>query len=324
MKYRKLGRRGPEVSEIGFGTWSMGGTMWGPSDDRQAIRSIHLALDLGVNFFDTAYAYGDGHSEKVLSRAFLESSHRPVVATKVPPKNMEWPADHRIPVEKVFPGDWIRECTEQSLRNLGADRVDLQQLHVWSDSWMDHGDWLEAVRDLKESGKIRLFGVSVNDHQPGSVMRLVRSGLVDCVQVIYNIFDQSPEKELLPACRELGVGVIVRVPLDEGGLSGKLTRETVFTPEDWRNRYFQGERLAATVERAERLRFLVREGSRTLPQAALKFCLDADAVSTVIPGMRRIEHVRDNCRVSEEIPPLTREEFREVKKHAWERNFYDS
>jgi aryl-alcohol dehydrogenase-like predicted oxidoreductase len=309
-----------EISEIGVGTWSMGGSMWGPADDDEAIRAIHLAMDLGVNFFDTAYAYGDGHSEQVLAKAFGQKGSRALVATKVPPKNMTWPAAHDDPVTETFPGDWIRSCTERSLRNLDTDCVDVQQLHVWSDTWMGTGDWLQTVRDLKEEGKIRFFGVSINSHEPDSALQVVECGMVDTVQVIYNIFDQSPEKKLLPLCRDMGVGVIVRVPFDEGGLTGNLTRETTFAPDDFRFRYFRGDRLRQTVERAEKLRFLVRREIGSLAQAALKFCLSHPAVSTIIPGMRRRTHVEENCAVSDGVP-LTAEELETLKGHAWDRDF---
>ncbi|MBI4161954.1 MAG: aldo/keto reductase [Acidobacteria bacterium] len=321
MKYRRIPRMDLEVSEIGLGTWGMGGKWWGPTDDAESIRAIHRAMDLGVNLFDTAYTYGDGHSERILAEAFRRKGRRGFVATKIPPMNREWPARHDVEAGKVFPGQWIRACTERSLLNLETDCLDLQQLHVWSDSWLGKGDWEEAVRDLKEAGKIRFFGVSINDHDPDSALRIVASGLADAVQVIYNIFDQSPERRLFSACREKGIGVIVRVPLDEGGLSGALTAATTFAEEDFRRDYFGGGRLAETVRRAENLRFLIRREIRTLPQGALKFCLGHPAVSTVIPGMRTRAHVEENCAASDGVP-LGPEEIDRLRAHAWERNFY--
>jgi aryl-alcohol dehydrogenase-like predicted oxidoreductase len=310
-----------EVSEIGVGTWGMGGTWWGPADDDEAVRSIHLAMDLGVNFLDTAYSYGDGHSERVVAKALRQKKGRALVATKVPPKNMKWPARHDVPVAETFPGDWIRSCTERSLCNLDTDCIDVQQLHVWSDTWMGTGDWLQTVRDLKQEGKIRFFGVSINDHEPDSALQIVECGVVDTVQVIYNIFDQSPQRKLLPQCRDMGVGVIVRVPFDEGGLTGTFTRETKFDKDDFRFKYFGGDRLGQTIDRVDKLGFLVRREIGSIAQAALKFCLSHPAVSTVIPGMRRRGHVEENCAVSDGIP-LAPEELEALREHAWEKDFY--
>ena len=321
MHYRPLGKTGWRVSEIGVGTWAMGG-WWGPLDDRQALAALRLALELGVNFLDTALVYGDGHSERLIAKVLKgRASRKPVyVATKIPPKNFEWPARASTPLVAAFPASWIVQCTEQSLRNLRAERIDLQQFHVWADRWLMESEWYEAIQRLKRQGKIRAFGVSINDHDPASAVAVVRSGLVDAVQVIYNFFDQSPAEQLLPLCRAKKVGVIVRVPLDEGGLTGALTATTNFHPEDWRNRYFRGERLRETVERAERIHALIPP-DMTLTHAALKFCLSHPAVSTVIPGMRRPEHVEDNCAASDG-KRLTPRLLEALKAHAWPRNFY--
>lgn len=321
MEDRLFGKTGVKVSEIGHGTWAMG-NMWGPSDDQLSVKALIRALELGVNFIDTASVYGNGRSEKLIATALEEYQKEDVfIATKVPPKNMRWPASHEIPVEKTFPIEHILKSTERSLKNLKRDYVDLQQLHVWSDSWLTQTDWPEMIQKLKQSGKIRFFGISINDHEPESALKLVESGLIDSVQVIYNLFDQSPEKNLFPLCLEKKVAVIARVPLDEGSLTGKLTPETEFHPSDWRKKYFSGDRLRETCERVEKLKFLIRDEIQTMSQAALKFCLSHPAISTVIPGMRTLEHVEENCKVSDG-KLLSSEELKEIKLHAWPRNFY--
>ena len=321
MNSRTFGRTGVPVSEIGFGTWAMGG-MWGPRDDKLAKEALNLSLDLGVNFFDTAYVYGDGHSEQLIGEVVNERKVREKVfiATKVPPKDYHWPARTGSDVRSTFPASWIRSITEKSLRNLGVDCVDLQQLHVWASCWFQQGDWLEELQKLRKEGKVRWFGISINDHEPDTALGLVASGLVDSVQVIYNIFEQTPERALFPACQAHGVAVIARVPFDEGSLTGAFTRETVFHPDDWRARYFGGDRLRETVERVDRLKPLVGGDTKSLAQAALKFCLAHPAVSTVIPGMRRIAHVEDNVAASGS--PLSAEQLRQLRAHAWPRNFY--
>jgi len=320
MQYRILGRTGHQVSEIGLGSWAMGG-MWGPLGDGTSLQALQRAMDRGVNFIDTALAYGEGHSESLIAKAFHERGERVFVATKVPPKNYEWPAKPDDPLTKIFPSDWIIRCTERSLKNLQTDCLDLQQLHVWADVWTDQSEWYETLVRLKERGKIRHFGVSVNDHEPDSVMRLVASGRIDTIQVIYNLFDQMPTEHLFPLCQEKKVGVIVRCPFDEGSLTGRLEASLPFHKDDWRNHYFKGIRLKETLARVEKLKFLVQGERKSLAQAALKFCLSHPAVSTVIPGMRRPEHVEENCAASDGLP-LGPEELKQIRTHAWPRNFY--
>jgi aryl-alcohol dehydrogenase-like predicted oxidoreductase len=223
MHLRELGRTGMEVSEVGYGAWGIGGSKWLGAEDEESLRALHTAIDLGVNFIDTALGYGQGHSEQLVGRVVRERSEPVHVATKIPPKNGIWPAPSGIDPEEAFPADHVIACVEQSLRNTGLDVLDLEQFHVWSDEWMGRGSWLQAIERLKSEGKIRAFGVSINDHQPANALALVRSGVADAVQVIYNVFDQSPEDELLPACAEHGVGVLARVPLDEGALTGRIT-----------------------------------------------------------------------------------------------------
>ncbi|MBI4209239.1 MAG: aldo/keto reductase [Deltaproteobacteria bacterium] len=322
MKYRGFGKTGIKVSEIGIGTWSMG-SLWGDRDDAQALKTLNEAIDSGINFWDTAYAYGEGHSEELIGKVLKERKYRDkiYVATKIPPKDHHWPAKHSSHAKDIFPSAHIREMTETSLKNLKSDYIDIQQLHVWGKDWLGQGDWLQELKKLQKEGKVRWFGISINDHEPDTALDVVKSGEIDSVQVIYNIFDQTPEKNLLHLCKEHGVGVIVRVPLDEGGLSGKLTPETKFAKNDWRRFYFKGDRLRETCERAERLKDFLNEETRTIPDLALKFCLSHPAVSTVIPGMRRPEHVRPNTRVSD-LSPLPSEVLEELKNHAWPRNFY--
>jgi len=321
MKTRPLGRTGLQVSEIGYGAWGIGGSQWIGAKDDESLRALHRAMDLGVNFIDTALAYGDGHSEKLVGRAVRERSETVYVATKVPPANNVWPAPRGVPVSANYPAAHIVQSAERSLRNLGRERIDLLQLHTWLDEYLEQDGWRDALLGLKKQGKVRAVGISVNDHDPGSAVRAVASGLFDTVQVIYNIFDQTPEERLLPLCREHGLGVLARVPFDEGGLTGTITAETTFPAGDWRNLYFEGGRKRQVEERAAALKKLLDGQARTLPELALRFCLANEAVSTVIPGMRRLASVEANVAVSDgrSLSPETRAE---LKRHAWPRNFY--
>lgn len=321
MQYRLFGKTKIQVSEIGHGTWPMG-SHWGPRDDRTAINSLLASIDLGVNFIDTAFAYGNGHSENLISSALKARNKKEIfIATKVPPKNGQWPARHHISVHEAFTKKHVISSTEKSLQNLRRDFVDLQQLHVWSDNWLNQGDYLDGIEKLKQDGKIRFFGISINDHQPNTALKIVESGLIDSVQVIYNIFDQTPAEKLFPLCKKHNVAVIARVPFDEGSLTGTLTPETKFHPKDWRKKYFTPERLVETCARVEKLQFLIRDEIKNLSQASLKFCLSHPQVSVVIPGMRKINHVGENCAASDG-KLLTVKELEKIKEHAWNRNFY--
>lgn len=322
MQFRRLGRTNLEVSEIGFGAWGIGKGWWGHTEDALSIRALLRAFELGVNFVDTAYGYGDGHSERLIGEAVQAFRERLIVATKVPLKTRGWPPPPDTPGKEAFPGAWIIAHTEKSLRNLKTDCIDVQQLHIWRDEWVEETEWRTAVEQLKRQGKIRFFGVSLIDHAPETGLGAVRSGFVDTVQVIYNIFDQSPAHELFPLCQETDVGVIARVPLDEGGLTGKLRPDMFLDPDTLQGFYFRGERLQETCDRAGRLKGFLRDGVETLPKLALQFCLSHPAVSTVIPGMRRSAHVEENCAVSG-VPPLTADELAGLKAHAWRRNFYE-
>lgn len=310
-----------KVSEIGYGAWGIGGTQWLGGDDRESLAALRRALELGLNFIDTALAYGDGHSERLVGQVVREAPQPVYVATKVPPKNRLWPARPGIGIREVFPYDYIIQCTEQSLRNLGLDHVDLQQLHVWNPEWIHEEDWRRAFEDLKRSGKVRFVGVSINDHQPDSALELIETGLIDTVQVIYNIFDQSPERRLFPLCQQRNIGVIARVPFDEGALTGQITAQSQFDPRDFRSFYFRGDRKRQVEERVAALRRDLAGVEGDLPEIALRFCLSHPAVSTVIPGMRKVRHVEANLAVSDK-GPLDEQVLAILKKHAWEKNFY--
>ena len=318
MKYRSLGRTGMQISEIGFGAWAIGGE-WGSKDDDAAVAAINRAMDRGVNFIDTAAGYGNGHSEKLIARAFRERGERCYVASKVPPKNYTWPPIPGVPVNEVFPRDWVIEITERSLRNLETDCLDLMQLHVWSHAFMDDMQWYEALVHLKEQGKIRFFGVSVNDWDPYGGVNLVKSGLVDSIQVIYNIFEQRPAEKLFPAAIEHNVGIIARVPFEEGLLTGKFCRGYQFAQGDWRAKWLADGRLEDACEHIEALRW-VENDRRSMAQAALKFILAHPAVSTAIPGMRSAVHVDENVAVSEQVD-MTADEVERLKAHAWVHGF---
>ncbi|MBA2793977.1 MAG: aldo/keto reductase [Thermoleophilaceae bacterium] len=322
MNYRKLGATGIDVSEVGYGAWGIGRDAWLGADDEESLRALGRAIDLGLNFIDTALGYGQGHSEQLVGQVVRGRSETIHVATKIPPKNGIFPAPAGLDPAEVFPGDHVTACTEQSLRNLGLETIDVQQLHVWQDEWVGRGDWLEAVEDLKREGKIRFFGVSINDHQAANALELIETGVVDTVQVIYNVFDQSPEDELLPACQAAGVGVIVRVPFDEGALTGSITPETTFEEGDFRAHYFRGERKA---EVQERVRAIVSElglSEDDMAEVALRYVLSHPAVSTVIPGMRSVRNVERNIAVADG-KGLPEERVRALRAHRWVRNFYE-
>ena len=317
MKYRALGKTGLKVSEIGFGAWAIGGSMWGGSDNEVSLQALRRALDLGVNFVDTAAVYGMGLSEQLVGEVHRERKGNFHIATKVPPKNFRWPPPPGTKVTEAFPKAWVREQTEKSLRNLRLDCVDLQQIHVWSPDWVSQADWWEELDKLRGEGKIRFIGVSVNDHRPDEALELARSGMADTIQVIYNIFDSLAQDELFPLCQERKVGVIARVPLDEGGLTGKFSEHTTFPDGDFRQRYWDPPALKELAPRVEKLkRLLVRGGIPDLPTAALKFCLSNPAVSTVIPGIRNPGQADRNCAASAG-DPLRTEELEELKKHRW-------
>jgi aryl-alcohol dehydrogenase-like predicted oxidoreductase len=321
VEYRTLGKTGIKISEIGFGAWGIGGTLWQGANDDESIRALHRAVDLGLNFIDTALVYGDGHSENLVGTVLKERTELLYCASKIPPKNGKWPARPGTALRDAFPYDHIIKSTEMSLKNLGLDRIDVQQFHVWDDEWAADSEWQDAIASLKEQEKIRFFGISLNDHQPENALKVGATGLVDSFQVIYNIFDQSPEKTLFPLCKEKNIGIIVRVPLDEGGLTGKITPETTFPSGDFRNRYFRDDRKQQVAERTHALAKLLGKEAVTLPELALRYCLHHPVVSTVIPGMRNVANVEANCRISNGRK-LSDGMIEEIHEHKWERNFY--
>jgi aryl-alcohol dehydrogenase-like predicted oxidoreductase len=318
MRYRKLGRTAYSISEIGFGAWGIGGKQWLGGEDQAAIRALQKARDLGINFYDTALAYGDGHSEKLIGQAFGKSSDI-IIASKVPPKNRVWPASGSI--REVFPKQYVLDSLDETLRNLGRESVDLYQFHVWTDDWANNDEWIETVNQMKSSGKSLYVGISIGEHTPANSIKALETGLIDSVQVIYNLFDQSPEDELFPCCQQHEIGVLARVPFDEGSLTGRVRPETTFPEGDFRNFYFKGNRKQESWERVQQLAADLGIGTDQLPETALRFCLSAPAVSSVIPGMRSPEHVASNAHASE-AGPLAPELLAKTRKHRWVRNYY--
>ncbi|MGW0336108.1 aldo/keto reductase [Streptomyces sp. NPDC003011] len=322
MRFRELGRTGLTLSEIGYGAWGLGQGAWVGADDDSGVRALHRAIDLGVTFIDTARAYD--RSERVVGRALRElpgGGDGVHVATKVGPKVPVSLAPSGLHPDEVFPGSHLRESLETSLRELGRDHVDLLQLHTWEDEWAGRGDWLETMDALKQEGKIRFFGISVKDHQPENVLTVLRTGVLDAVQVIYNIFEQAPADALLPACAEHGVGVIGRVVLDEGALTGSVRTGVTFPEGDWRNWYFRDDRPAQVEKRVDALLADLGIGVEELASTALRFALAGQAVSTVIVGMRSLRNVERNTAIAD-APPLTSQELALLARHRWTKNFY--
>jgi aryl-alcohol dehydrogenase-like predicted oxidoreductase len=316
MLYRRFGRTGWQVSEVGYGMWGMGG--WKESDDEESLLSLQRAIDLGCNFFDTAWAYGNGHSEKLFNKIFRANPGKQLyIATKIPPKNFIWPSRREFNLEDCFPPDHIEKYIHKSLENLGVSTIDLIQFHTWEDSWVEDDRWAKKMDELKGQGLINAVGISINRWEPWNGVKTVRSGWIDAVQVIYNIFDQNPDDELLPACEENDVAVIARVPFDEGTLTGNLTVDSWWPEGDWRNTYFVPENLVSSVEHAEALRPLVPEGMR-MAEMALRFIFNNPIISITIPGMRKLMHVESNIACSD-AGPLPAELHAELKKHRWDR-----
>jgi aryl-alcohol dehydrogenase-like predicted oxidoreductase len=310
-----------EFSEIGYGAWGIGGKQWLGGSDDESVKAVQRAFELGLNFIDTALAYGEGHSEQLVGKLVRESGKRIYIATKVPPMNQIWPAQPGIGIEKVFPYHYIIQSTETSLKNLGIETIDLQQLHVWNPEWIERDEWRRAFEDLKKAGKVRSVGISINDHDPDSALPIVQTGLIDSVQVIYNIFDQSPQRNLFELCQRLGVGVLARVPLDEGSLTGTITEATTFEPGEFREMYFRGDRKKQVVEHVNALKADLDGVEGSLPEIALRFCISHPAVTSVIPGMRKVRNVENNMAVSNK-GPLSPEILKKLEKHVWNKNFY--
>ena len=323
MKTLTLGRTGLQVSEVGYGAWGLGGNQWRGHKEDDALQALRHALENGLNFIDTALAYNDGHSEQLISQTLKETGAQAIVATKVPPKNQLWPAQPGIAIDEVFPYDYVMKCTETSLKNLGTEQIQLQQFHVWCPEWVDSDEWKRAIEDLKKSGKVKFFGISINDHQPDSALDAIRTGLIDTVQVIYNIFDQTPERNLYPLCEELNIGVLARCPLDEGALTGAITPEVEFDPAEFRAFYFRGVLKREVSEKVNSLRADLEAAgvSEPLATTALRFTLAPSAVSTVIPGMRKVRNVAANLAVSS-MGPIPAPILEILRSHAWDKNYY--
>lgn len=326
MKSRALGKTGYTVTAIGFGAWGVGGDMWRGSDDSSGREALRAAVDQGITFVDTALAYGDGHSEQLIG-ATLKSelrSGKVTVATKIPAKNYVWPGAATSRIREVFPADYVATATEASLKRLGVDAIPVQQFHVWHDAWLKDPEW-PATRDrlerLKKEGKVLHWGISINDHAPETALQVLADPIFETAQVIYNIYDRSPEKALFDLARKKPLGIIARVPFDEGALTGAIKADTKFPAGDWRESYFAGDRRAEAERHSNALAALLNEEVKTLPELALRFCLSAPAVSTVIAGMRRATHVRDNIAAGEK-GPLSAQVLAQLAPHAWEKNWY--
>ncbi len=316
MQYRKFGRSGVQVSDIAPGLWGMSG--WSGSNDRESLQALQLSVDLGCNFFDSAWAYGEGKSDGLLGQTIAKNKgKRLFAASKIPPKNERWPALPKYKYKDVFPPDHVFKYADRIRRQLGTDSIDLLQFHVWTDKWTDDPDFRKTVEKLKKDGTIRYFGLSLNRWEPENGIKAIRTGLVDAVQVIYSIFDQSPEDKLFPLCKEMNIGVIVRVALDEGSLGGKMTKDTTFPKDDWRSGYFNPKNLANTMKRVDKLKEILPPGM-SLPEMALRFVLSHPVVSTTIVGMRKLAHVRENIALSDK-GPLSPELLKKLKKHRWNR-----
>jgi len=316
MKYRQFGKTGWQVSEMGYGMWGMG--EWSGSDDEESLRSLQRAADLGCNFFDTAWAYGAGHSEKLLGQLLRANpDKRLFTATKIPPKNLQWPSRRSYTLDNCFPPDHIEQYIHRSLENAAVQSFDVMQFHTWEDGWLEDTRWIKKIEELRRQGLVRAVGISINRWEPWNGVKAVRSGLIDAVQVIYNIFDQNPDDELFPACQEMKVAVIARVPFDEGSLTGTLTRQSTWPKGDWRNTYFVPENLIPSLERVEALKALVPDGM-SLPEMALRFILNHPAVSTIIPGMRKVKHVEANMNASD-AGPLPNDLVSRLRSHRWVR-----
>ncbi|MEK6337555.1 MAG: aldo/keto reductase [Acidobacteriota bacterium] len=323
MQYRQFGRTSWQVSEIGYGMWGMGS--WSNSDDQQSLESLQAAVELGCNFFDTAYAYGEGRSEKLLGQTVRGNpDERLFTATKIPPMNQQWPAAPESTLKESYPADHVEEYVHRSLRNADLQSFDLIQFHTWNDEWLRDDRWFYKLDDLRSQKLISAIGISINRWEPWNGVRAVRTGQIDAVQVIYNIFDQNPEDELFPACEEMKVAVIARVPFDEGTLTGTLTRESRWPEGDWRNTYFAPENLIPSVERAEALKETLRAWNQehsttiTMPELALRFILTNPTVSTIIPGMRKMSHVEANI-VASDAGPVPSELHEQLRAHRWVR-----
>ena len=316
MEKRRFGRTNWEISELGYGMWGLAG--WTGSDQNEVQKSLDLSVELGCNFFDTAWGYAEGKSEEILGKVLKQHSDKKLyAATKIPPKNFIWPSKGHFLLKDCFPASHIVEYTEKSLKNLGVEQIDLQQFHVWEDVWADQDEWKNTIEKLTKEGKVAHWGVSVNRWEPNNCLKTIETGMISAVQVIYNIFDQNPEDKLFPLCKKMDVGIIARVPFDEGSLTGLLTYETTFPADDWRATYFVPENLTSSVDHANALKPLIPE-QMDMPEMALRFILSNPDVGTIIPGMRKIKHVHNNI-ASSDGKGLSNELIEKLRAHRWER-----
>lgn len=333
MKYRTLGKTGLKISEVGMGTWQLANdeNCWVGADLEESLKSLYKYTELGGNFIDTAWIYGysseggEKHASEELIGKFLKESRKRndlVIASKVPGKNMKWPAWKGIPISEVFPNDWIEKCVDDSLRSLGVETIDLMQFHVWQDDFVNDDGWKKTIEKITKSGKVRYWGISANDYQPSNCIKALDTGLISTVQLIFNVFHQLPIERLFPYAKEHNIGLIARVPLDEGGLTGKFDLSTTFDEGELRYSYFAGERLVELIKRTDKLKEVSKDEAESLTELALRFILSFDEISTVIPGLRRIKHVEENTSVSDGRK-LSQELLNKLREHSWERNFID-
>ncbi len=322
MVLKKFGKSDEKISLLGFGCWGIGKSMWVGADDKESQKALLKAIDEEINFFDTALAYGNGHSENLVGEIEKESGKKLFIASKIPSKKNEWPASPTSTLLESFPRDYIIKKTEESLRNLKRDYIDLMQFHVWNDEWCKHDEWKEAILKLKKEGKVRFWGISINDHQPANGIEAGKTGLIDSFQVIFNIFEQKPIERLFPFCRENNIGIIARVPFDEGALTGNINPSTQFPVGDWRNDYFKGKRKVDVKLRVDEIWNDVKTEAGSMAEAALRFVISFDAVTSVIPGMRKVKNLMANL-ASIKKGSLSPKLLEELKVHKWDKNFYE-
>jgi aryl-alcohol dehydrogenase-like predicted oxidoreductase len=290
MHYRTLGRTGLRVSDVGFGAMTIGGEIFGATDDQESLRTLHHAIDAGMNFIDTADAYGRGHSEDLIAQVLKTRRKEVVLATK---------GGNQFTVRqglRNFDPDYITTALEASLRRLQIDTIDLYQLHNPSPEIMQRGEIFERLDRVKREGKIRFYGVSLEKTSDGLIA--IATGKPDTLQVVYNILHQDPEEQLFPLAQKENIGILARVPLERGVLTGRFKNTTEFTQKDWRKGVFSEDGLAQTHAAVDKLDFLVKGDVLNLAQAALRFILSNPVVSTVIPGIRTVKQVEDNLAVS--------------------------
>jgi len=322
MEMKNFNNSECKISLLGFGCWGIGKSEWVGADDKESKHIIQKAITEGINFFDTALVYGEGHSEKIVGEAIRESGREVFIATKIPSKKREWPCADSSTLEDSFPTNYIIRSTEKSLKNLNRDYIDLQQFHVWNDKWAKMDEWKEAVYKLKKDGKIRFFGISINDHQSENGLEAAKTGLIDSFQVIFNLFEQNPVHKLFPHCERHKISIIARVPFDEGALTGNVDPSTNFPAGDWRNDYFQGKRKMDVKLRVDEIWKDVKGYTSSMSEAALRFIISFPAVTTVIPGMRKEKNLNANLK-SISKGPLPAHLLEELKVHHWNKNFYE-